>query len=152
LENATIRLFRGDGLRAGRAPLLSEVPRTWRSKSKLGSCFPPEVRQPHGLPLLGRLRGATALPDVSAPMQPSDSPAASTGALVPLAVGLPRDVRFSEPARRAYVDARRVGRLRCGSSAAPPYSWTSRGLPGYWGVRAHVPWSATPPREIPLAR
>jgi hypothetical protein len=84
--------------------------------------------------LLGRRPGAAALPDVLARMQPSDSPAASTGALVPLAIGLPRDVRFSAPAGRAYVDARRVGRFGCGSSAAPPWSWTHRGLPGYWAV------------------
>src|SRR5262249_13452893 len=32
-------------------------------------------------------------------------------------------------------NARRVGRLCCGSSAAPLYSWTVRGLPGYWAVR-----------------
>jgi len=114
-----------------------------------GSCFPPEVRRPHGLPLLGRLRGAPALPDVRARMQPSDSPAASTGALVPLAVGLPSAVRFSAPAWRAYGNARRVGRLRCGSSAAPRHRWTNRGLPGYWAVLTYVPWSATPPRGIP---
>src|SRR5262249_26684389 len=127
----------------------SEVAGTGRSQSRLGSCFPPEVRKPHGLPLLGRLRDAPALPGVHARIQPSDSPAASTGALVPLAVGLPRAVRFSEPARRAYGAAARAGRLRCGSSAAPPCSWTARGLPGYWAVHAHVPWSATPPRGIP---
>jgi hypothetical protein len=91
----------------------------------------------------------SALPGVVARMQPSDSPAASAGALVPLAVGLPRDVRFCEPARRAYVNARRVGRVRCGSPAAPPCSWTARGLPGYRAVRTYVPWSATPPRGIP---
>jgi len=82
-------------------------------------------------------------------MQPSDSPAASAAALVPLAVGLPRAVRFSAPARRAYGNAGRVGRLGCGSSASPPIAWTNRGLPGYWVIRTDVPCSATPPRGIP---
>jgi hypothetical protein len=55
---------------------------------------PPEVRTPHRLPWLGRLRGATPFPDVTANMQPSDPPAASTVALVSLASGLPWSERF----------------------------------------------------------
>ena len=37
------------------------------------SCFPNSSSHQHGPPLLGRVRHATPFPDVSAPMQPSDS-------------------------------------------------------------------------------
>jgi len=63
-------------------PLPLEVSGTCLPKSKLGSCFPPKVRDPHGLPLLRQLRGATPFPDFTARMQPSDSPAASANAPV----------------------------------------------------------------------
>jgi len=145
--------LRAQPSRGGLAPLPSEVPETCRSKSRLGSCFPPEVRPPHGLPLLGRLRGTAPLPDVHARMQPSDSPAASSGALVPLATGLPRDERFCEPAGRALVYARRVGRLRCGSSVAPRNLVDRQGPPRLLGRPLHT-CRGQPPRlgRHPLAR
>ena len=65
-------------------------------------------------------------------MQPSDSPAASAPAVVPLAWGVPRVERFSGPAGRAFEDARRVGGLSLGPPQPQSCSWTVRGLPGYW--------------------
>ena len=86
-------------------------------------------------------------------MQPSDSPAASSAALVPLAVGLPRGERFSEPAGRAFAYARRVGGSGCGSSAAPLHPWTVRGLPGYWAALLHTRHGQVPRLgRHPLAR
>jgi hypothetical protein len=79
--------------------------------------------------------GRHPFPDFLARMRPSDSPAASAAAPVPLAVDLPQRERFSAPAARAFANVRRVGGLRSGSSAAPEWSWTNRGLPGYWVVR-----------------
>jgi hypothetical protein len=119
----------------GLAPLPARVPGTCRSKSRLGAWFPPAVRLVHGPPSLHRLRGATALPGFLATMQPSDFPVASAAALVPLAFGLPRGERYSDPAARAFADARRVGDFGSGFSATPAFTRTIRDLPGYWAVR-----------------
>jgi len=84
-------------------------------------------------------------------MQPSDSPAASAAAPVPLADGLPWSGRWfwTDP---ACVRRRRMRRRRWGSG--PP--WTPTTLHGQAGVSqvtgsssANVPRSATPPRETP---
>ncbi len=54
--------------------------------------------------------------------------------------------RFSEPAERAPVDARRVGGGCTGSSVAPLLPVDRQGSPRLLGCPcAHVPWSSTPP-------
>jgi Fatty acid desaturase len=79
---------------AARTPLPPGVPWTCPLRSRPGACFPPEVRNHTGcLCSIGSEVG-TSLPDVNARMQPSDSPAASAEAPVPLAAGLPRCERF----------------------------------------------------------
>jgi hypothetical protein len=79
--------------------------------------------------LLRRLRGATPFPGFRARMRPSDSPVASARAVVSLAVGVPRVERFSGPAVRAFVNARRAGGLGTGSSAAPATLVDRQGSP-----------------------
>ena len=80
---------------AARTPLPPGVPGTCSLRSRPGACFPPEVRNHTGcLCSIGSEVG-TSLPDVNARMQPSDSPAASAEAPVPLAAGLPRCERLS---------------------------------------------------------
>ena len=113
-----------------------------RSDVEASAMFPPESSYRHGPPLLRRLRETTPLPGLVARMRPSDSPAASAAAVVPLAVGLPRVGRFSEPAARAPVDARRAGGLGLGPPPPQLHSWTARGLPGYWAIL--VPRAAAP--------
>ena len=89
--------------------------------------------------------GVPPFPGVTARMRPSDSPAASAPAVVPLAEGVPRVERFSEPAGRAFEDARRVG----GVALGPPQPQFSRGPSGASQVTgpssSHAPRLQTPP-------
>src|SRR5262249_37496449 len=97
-------------------------------------------------PSLDRLRGATALPGFVATMQPSDFPGALAAALVPLAWGLPRGERFSEPAARAFADAQRVGDFGSGFSAAPALPRGPSGTSQVTGPSvAAAPRTSTPP-------
>ena len=128
-EISTIRLFR----RYGSRPSSPDGHHHTRNRSAtFRSCgdmrsnvealdmVPSESSYPHGLPLLDRVRVATPFPGVGARMQPSDSPAASAAAsVVPRRRPTTTRTLFSEPAVRAFADARRVGGLGAGSSAAP---------------------------------
>jgi hypothetical protein len=55
---------------------------TCRAESKLGAGFPPEVRHHTGRLCSAGSEASASLPGVNAPMQPSDSPAASADAPV----------------------------------------------------------------------
>src|SRR5437899_1191142 len=115
--------------------------------------FPSKGSSSHGPPLLGRLWGTSPFPGVVARMRPSDSPAASATALVPLAGGLPWRERFSRSPARAFADERRAGGLGFGSSAAPIRTKDRSGSPGLPG-RPLAPRHGHPPRRVrrPLAR
>jgi hypothetical protein len=132
------------------APLPPEVTMTCVTESKLGHGSPPEARHHTCRLCSAGSEAATSLPGVNARMQPSDSPAASTGALVPLAVGLPRDERFSEPAGRAFAYAWRVGRSLVRVLRRPALPVDRQGPPRLLGrPLAHAPRSAIPPRKAP---
>src|SRR5262249_35244716 len=98
-------------------------------------------------------RAAFALPGpgrppfagVAARMRPSASPAASAGAPVPLAAGLPRGGRFSEPAARASANARRAGGFGLGPPL-PQWLLVDRQGP------PRVPGHPHPPRRGHLPR
>ena len=106
-EISTIRLFRGDGSRGRCATLGSCGDR--ESQVKAWRLLPSPGSAPHGPPLLRRLRGAAPLPGFVARMRPSDSPAASAVLWFPSRRPTSGYGRFSEPAGRAPVNARRVG-------------------------------------------
>jgi hypothetical protein len=113
-------------------PLPSEVAETCFPTSKHWKGFPSKVRI-----ATGRLcsagsgllrRSPTSLLVCSPPTPLRHRPRLRSS----LAVGLPRDERFSEPAAPAFVDVRRAGDLGLGPPLPQLCSWTVRGFPGYW--------------------
>src|SRR5262249_36857702 len=119
-------------VRSWLAPLPSEVAGTCRSRSRPGSCFPPEVRNHTDCLCSAGSEVPPRSPASSLVCSPPTPLWRGPRLRLPLPRPTSRTDAYSEPAGRASVDAQRVGGLEAGPPSPRPHPRTSRGLPGYW--------------------